>query len=110
MKVTLAGFLYLSMVLFLDVVSPVETFAADFTCFVKAGRQDAHVIVNDYDREGNRLRRGGVLYRGVIKKGQRQPIKSLYGKIRYNYRLYNQSRSSGRNFTNCEGGKNILLP
>ena len=37
----------------------------------------------------------------VIKKNQKQEIKSLFGRIRYSYRLYNQSRSSGRNFENC---------
>jgi hypothetical protein len=88
----------------------IQTPAANFTCSIKAGRQHAYVVVNDYDRDGNRLNRGGELYSGVIKSGQRQSVKSLFGKIRYNYRLYNQSRSSGRNFSNCDGGKIILLP
>jgi hypothetical protein len=89
---------------------PVETQAAEFTCAIRAGRQDAYVVVTDYDRDGNPMRRRGEKFKGVIKKGQKQQIKSLYGKIRYNYRLYNQSRSSGRNSANCEGGKTIQLP
>lgn len=110
MKAIISGFLFLTTVLFICSLLPVETPAADFTCKIKAGRQDAYVIVTDYDREGNPLRAKGENYRGVIKKGQEQPIKSLFGRIRYNYRLYNQSRSHGRNSAYCEGGKIIKLP
>ena len=110
MKAIISGILFISTVLFIGFMLPIETPAADFTCTIKAGRQDAHVVVADYDLDGNRLRRGGVVFSGVIKKGQRQSIKSLYGKIRYSYRLYNQSRSSSRNFQNCERGKIIQLP
>ncbi|MDJ0984441.1 MAG: hypothetical protein QNJ26_02765 [Desulfobacterales bacterium] len=110
MKVKLFGILFISTVVCIIFMAPIESPAAQYTCFVKAGREDAHVVVNDYDRDGNRLPRGGEIYRGVVKRGQRQQIKSRFGKIRYNYRLYNQSRTSGRNSTNCEGGKNIQLP
>ncbi len=106
----MSGILFISTVLFIGFMLPIETPAADFTCTIKAGRQDVYVIVTDYDQDGNPLRRSGEKFQGVIKKGQRQSIKSLYGKIRYKYRLYNQSRSSGRNFQNCERGKIIQLP
>jgi hypothetical protein len=89
---------------------PVETPAAEFTCTMKAGRQDAYVIVTDYDQDGNPLRRHGDKFQGVIKKGQKQSIESLYGKIRSKYRLYSQFRYSGRNLAHCEGGKIIQLP
>ena len=110
MKGKLSGILSITTILCIIFTAPIESPAAQFTCYVKAGREDAHVVVNDYDRDGNRLPRGGEIYRGVIKRGQRQQIKSRFGKIRFNYRLYNQSRTSGRNSTNCEGGKNIQLP
>jgi actin-like ATPase involved in cell morphogenesis len=110
MKATMSGILFISTVLFIGFMLPVETPAAEFTCTIKAGRQDVYVIVTDYDLDGNRLRRGGERFQGVIKKGQRQSIKSLFGKIRYKYRLYNQSRSSGRNSAHCESGKIIQLP
>ena len=98
----------------MGLILPVEAAAADNTCIIKAGRQDAYVVVTDYDRDGNPLRKReypqGERFKGVIKKNQRQSIQSQHGKIRYSYRLYNQSRSSGRNFANCEGGKTIQLP
>jgi hypothetical protein len=110
MKAIMSGILFISTVLFIGFMLPIGTSAAEFTCSIKAGRQDVYVIVTDYDKDGNPLRRSGEKFQGVIKKGQRQSIKSLYGKIRYKYRLYNQSRSSGRNFAHCEGGKIIRLP
>jgi hypothetical protein len=110
MKAIMSGILFISTVLFIDFMLSIETPAAEFTCSIKAGRQDTHVVVDDYDRDGNRLPRGGEVFSGVIKKGQRQSIKSRFGKIRYSYRLYNQSRTSGRNFQNCERGKIIQLP
>ena len=105
-----SSILFISTVFFIGFMLPIETPAAEFTCTIKAGQQDAYVVVTDYDREGNPLRRRGESFSGVIKKGQSQAIKSLYGNIRYSYRLYNQSRSNGRNFTNCQGGKIIQLP
>ena len=110
MKAIMSSILFIPTVLFICLMLPIETLAAESTCTIKAGRQDAYVVVTDYDRDGNPLRRRGDRFNGVIKKGERQTIKSLYGKIRYNYRLYNQSRSSGRNFTNCQRGKIIQLP
>ena len=110
MKTILSSILFISAVLLLDFMLATETHAAEYTCAIKAGRQDVYVVVTDYDRDGNPMRRRGERFQGVIKRGQRQTIKSLYGRIRYNYRLYNQSRTSGRNFANCEGGKTIQLP
>ena len=98
----------------MGLILPVEAAAAENTCIIKAGRQDAYVVVTDYDRDGNPLRKReypqGERFKGVIKKNQRQSIQSQHGKIRYSFRLYNQSRSSGRNFANCEGDKIIQLP
>ena len=110
MKVTVSVILFTSAVLLLGFMLPVETQAAEFRCAIQAGRQDAYVVVTDYDRDGNPMRRRGERFQGVIKKGEKQTIKSVFGRIRYSYRLYNQSRSSGRNFANCEGGKTIKLP
>ena len=104
------GILFISTVLFMGYMLPVDTSAAQYTCAIKGGRQDAYVVVTDYDRDGNPMRQRGERFQGVIKKNQKQEIKSLFGRIRYSYRLYNQSRSSGRNFENCEGGKTIQLP
>ena len=110
MKAFVSRILIISTVVFIGFVLAVETPAGNFTCKIRAGRQDTYVVVTDYDRDGNPMRRRGERFQGVIKKHQTQTINSLYGKIRYSYRLYNQSRSSGRNFDNCERGKIIQLP
>lgn len=110
MKAIISSILCITTILFIGFLLPIETPAAEFTCAIQAGRQDVYVIVTDYDLDGNPLRRSGEKFQGVIKKGQKQSIKSLYGKIRYKYRLYNQSRSSGRNSAYCENGKIIKLP
>ncbi len=110
MKVAMSVILFISTVLLIGLMLANETLAAEYTCAIRAGRQDTYVVVTDYDRDGNPMRRRGERFQGVIKARQKQTIKSLYGRIRYNYRLYNQSRTSGRNAANCEGGKIIQLP
>ena len=113
MKAINSSISFISAALFIGFMFAVEALAAEYTCTIKAGRQDAYVVVTDYDRDGNPLRKReypqGERFKGVIKKNQRKSIQSQFGKIRYSYRIYNQSRSSGRNFTNCEGGKIIQL-
>ncbi len=110
MKAIVSNILFISTVLMIGLMVVIETSAESFTCKIRAGRQDTYVVVTDYDRDGNPMRQRGEKFKGVIKKHQTQTISSLYGKIRYSYRLYNQSRSSGRNYDNCEGGKIIQLP
>ena len=110
MKLIISGILFLFTFVFINLMFPDKISAEEFNCTIKAGRQDAYVVVTDYDRDGNPMRRRGERFKGVIKKNQRQFIKSRYGKIRYSYRLYNQSRSNGRIFINCQKGKIIQLP
>ena len=110
MKAIMSGILLISTLLIIGSMLPAETLAADYTCTFRGGREDAYVIVTDYDRDGNPMRRRGESFQGVIRRGETQTIRSLYGKIRFSYRLYNQSRSSGRNFVNCEGGRIVQLP
>jgi len=82
-------------------IEPLSANAGENDCILKAS-VDVIVEVWNLDNQGNKGHR--------IWKGQRQSIKSRYGKIRYSYRLYNQSRTSSRNFQNCERGKIIQLP
>jgi hypothetical protein len=110
MKAILKGILFISIFLVMASMLPVVTFGADYTCTFRGGREDAYVVVTDYDRDGNPMRKRGESFQGVIRRGQSQTIRSLYGKIRFSYRLYNQSRTSGRNFVNCEGGRIVQLP
>ena len=110
MKAFAPSILFISAIVLIGFMLAAETPAANYTCKIRAGRQDTYVVVTDYDRDGNPMRQRGERFQGVVRKHQTQTIDSLYGKIRYSYRLYNQSRSSGRNFDNCEGGKIIRLP
>ena len=110
MKAKKSYILFISTVFVIGFMVAIETSAGNFTCKIRAGRQDTYVVVTDYDRDGNPMRQRGERFKGVVKKHQTQTINSLYGKIRYSYRLYNQSRSSGHNYDNCEGGKIIQLP
>ncbi len=88
---------------------PFEASAQDFTCTIKAGRQDVYVIVTDMDRDGNPMRQRGELFQGVLKPGQSQTLNSRFGKLRYSIRLQNQSRSQGRIAAECKGNT-IQLP
>ena len=72
------GILFISTVLFMGYMLPVHTSAAQYTCAIKGGRQDAYVVVTDYDRDGNPMRQRGERFQGVIKKNQKQEIKSLW--------------------------------
>ena len=49
----MSSILFIPTVLFIGLMLPIETLAAEFTCTIKAGRQDAYVVVTDYDRNGN---------------------------------------------------------
>jgi hypothetical protein len=110
MKVILSMILIISTVFFIDFMIPLEASAADFSCYIRAGRSDTYVVVTDMDRDGNPIRRRGETWQGWIKQGQSQALKSRFGKIRYNYRRMNESRGRGRVFANCRSGNTIQLP
>ncbi len=86
-----------------------EASAQDFTCTIKAGRQDVYVIVTDMDRDGNPMRQRGELFQGVLKPGQSQTLNCRFAKLRNSFSLYNQSRSQGRIAVDCKGNT-IQLP
>ena len=96
-------------VLILNMMMPPEAVADAFTCTIKGGREDVYVVVTDMDRDGNPMRRRGELFQGILKPGQSQTLKSTFGKLRYSFRRYNQSRSQGRIFSDCRGNT-IQLP
>ena len=109
MKTILWTTLTLTAFSILSLMMASETAANEYTCTIRSGRQDVYVIVTDMDRDGNPMRQRGELFQGVIKAGESQPLKSTFGKLRYSYRLYNQSRSQGRIASDCRGNT-IQLP
>ena len=88
---------------------PPEAASNSFTCTIRGGRQEVYVVVTDMDRDGNPMRRRGELFQGILKPGQSQTLKSSFGKLRYSFKRYNQSRSQGRIFSDCRGNT-IRLP
>ena len=109
MKIINSTTLTLAVLFVLCMMMPPGADANEYTCTIRSGRQDVYVVVTDMDRDGNPMRQRGELYQGVIKAGESQPLKSTFGKLRYSYRLYNQSRSAGRIASDCRGNT-IQLP
>ena len=96
-------------VCFLGLFSPIEVAADGFICQMRVALDNYWVYIRDLDRDGNPMRQRGELFQGVLKPGQSQTLHSIFGKLRYNFRLYNQSRSQGRIAADCKGNT-IKLP
>ena len=109
MKIVISAIIAISALLGLYLMLPFDASAQDYNCTIKAGRQDVYVTVTDMDRDGNPMRRSGELFQGVLKPGQSQTLNSRFGKLRYSFRLHNQSRSQGRISADCKGNT-IQLP
>ncbi|UCD31665.1 MAG: hypothetical protein JSV38_12885 [Desulfobacterales bacterium] len=109
MKIIISTLLTVAALLLLCMTISPGADANEYTCTIRSGRQDVYVVVTDMDRDGNPMRRRVELYQGMIKAGESQPLKSKFGKLRYSYRLYNQSRSQGRIASDCRGNT-IQLP
>jgi hypothetical protein len=109
MKIIMSTILTIAALIILNMMMPPQAGANEYTCTIRGGRQDVYVVVTDMDRDGNPMRRRGELFQGVLKPGQSQSLKSRFGKLRYSFRLYNQSRSHGRIASDCRGNT-IQLP
>ena len=109
MKIIMLTILTLGAALILNLILSPKAAANEYKCTIKSGRQDVYVVVTDMDRDGNPMRQRGELFQGVLKSGQSQTLKSKFGKLRYSFRLYNQSRSQGRIASDCRGNT-IQLP
>ena len=109
MKIIMSAILIVATILILNMRTAPEASAQELTCTIKAGRQEVYVVVTDMDRDGNPMRRRGELFQGVLKPGESKTLKSRFGKVRYSFKLYNQSRSQGRISADCKGNT-IQLP
>ena len=109
MKIMMSTILALCALLILNITTPPEADANTYTCTIRGGKQESYVVVTDMDREGNPLRQRGELFQGVLKPDQNKTLNSTFGELRYSFKRYNQSRSQGRIFSDCNGNT-ILLP
>jgi hypothetical protein len=85
-----------------------EDTKADADCYLKAS-VDVRVIVWHADRSGNK---GVKIWESVIKKGERKPIHTPDGNIRYAHRrnLADDQYFSGDKNRYCENGEEISVP
>ena len=96
------------IILFCSLSFPFETIAQEHTCRIKAGLDNIHVYVRDFDRDGNPTKR--VIYRGWILRGRSIIVRSYSGHIEITFKADSAKRGSGNNQTSCRGNKTITLP
>jgi hypothetical protein len=82
--------------------------AQEHTCQIKADRDNIHLYIRDFDRDGNPTRR--IIFRGWLLKGRTISIKSLSGRISVNYKADSDKRGSGSNEIKCSGNQTHTLP
>ncbi len=95
------------IIIFIGGLWPVGVEAQEYACQLKADRDNYHVFVRDFDRDGNPTRR--VIFRGWIMRGQTIAIKSLSGTISVDFKADSAKRGSGANEYRCRGNKKYSL-
>ena len=81
--------------------------AQEYSCQIKAERDNYHLFVRDFDRDGNPTRR--IVYRGWLMRGQTIAIKSLSGTISIDFKADSAKRGSGSNEFRCRGNQTFRL-
>ena len=82
--------------------------AQEYLCQIKAHRDNIHLYVRDFDRDGNPTRR--MIFRGWLMQGRTITIKSLSGRINISYKADSDKRGSGNNELKCRGNHIYNLP
>jgi hypothetical protein len=111
------GKLYFLFAVFLAVLLPADVYAGHNVCSIKADDAVVWVRVFDLDPDGN-VKHGynsgyyarRILWRGMLKKGQAQEIRSSNGEISYEYEASSDNRSYGANLASCSHGELISVP
>ena len=88
-------------------IGSINAFAQDYSCRIKADRDNYHLYVRDFDRDGNPTRR--IIYRGWLMQGQTITLKSLSGRISINFKADSAKRGSGSNEFRCIGNQTFNL-
>ena len=89
-------------------ISPLKADVRDLYCYLEAG-VDVRVEVWSQDNLGNK---GQLLWKGVIKQGQRKLIETRFGKIRYasSVSIDKNEPLSGDRHRWCEEGETLGVP
>jgi hypothetical protein len=87
---------------------PFTAAAQEHACQIKAHRDNIHLYVRDFDRDGNPTRR--ILFRGWLLQGRTVSIKSLSGRISISFKADSDKRGSGSNELKCSGNQTHSLP
>jgi hypothetical protein len=87
---------------------PFRTAAQEHSCQIKANRDNFHLYVRDFDRDGNPTRR--IIFRGWLMQGRTISIKSHSGRISVLYKADSAKRGSGNNELRCSNNQIHTLP
>ena len=100
-------FAFLMLLSYLS-ITPLIANAGENDCVLEAA-VDVIVEVWDLDDEGNK---GQRIWKGLIKQGQKKPIKSRHGQIRYSQTTVVDENEplSGDIGRNCHNGQIIGVP
>ena len=101
--------LVILIILISAIISPVNADRKELYCYLESTTVDLKVEVWEEDRRGNK---GQLVWRGLIKKGQRQRINSRTGGIRYASSVYLNKNEplSGDQSRWCEEGGTVGVP
>jgi hypothetical protein len=86
---------------------PVIGDAQEYSCRIKAERDNYHLFVRDFDRDGNPTRR--IIFRGWVLRGKTIVVKSLSGTISIDFKADSAKRGSGSNEFRCRGNRTFKL-
>jgi hypothetical protein len=95
------------IIIAIGTLRPVSADAQEYSCQIKAERDNYHLFVRDFDRDGNPTRR--IIFRGWILQGRTIAIKSLSGTISIDFKADSAKRGSGSNEYRCRGNQTFKL-
>jgi hypothetical protein len=97
------------VIICLAVQSPLIAQESDYHCYLVANTVDVGVEVWENDRLGNK---GQLIWRGIIRQGQKQKIYSRFGRIRYASNVYMDTKWATSGDVNrwCDSGSTIGVP
>ena len=101
--------LVIFVILVTATISPLRADRLDLYCYLEAATVDVRVEVWEEDRRGNK---GPLLWKGIIKQGQRKRINTRTGGIRLASSINVDSNEalSGDNSRWCDSGATLGLP
>ena len=84
-----------------------NTAAEDTSCYLRPVMDDVKLYVYEFE-PGSTIEKH--LFKGIVKKGDKQMIESTTGKIVFSYQVVTEDRSYGDNRERCVRGNWINVP